>query len=83
MVLEQGLEPAGQVFALAVQRGAIDDNGQPRIVRHPVILAEQEAFDLHHIFALGTRLRFGLSASSIQTGAWSLVFSQPRTWRST
>jgi hypothetical protein len=27
--------------------------------------------------------RLGLSASSIQTGAWSLVFFQPRTWAST
>ena len=27
--------------------------------------------------------RFPLSANSIHVGAWSLAFSQPRTWRST
>ena len=35
-------------------------------------------------YGLGARLRRTfLSASSTQTGAWSLVFSQPRTWAST
>jgi len=33
-------------------------------------------------FALA-KVRFVLSASSIHVGAWSLAFSQPRTWRST
>lgn len=63
------LETLSELSTVSFQCTVINQNRQPMIVGYPAIFGEHKALNVHQAASFFVRLRFGLSASAIHTGA--------------